>query len=176
MKPKVAASIAGPWDGAGQLLRTHLLTSIETKQRVLESCEADILAAVPQAASFGVATVLLVDDNEAVRATTATYLRDGGLAVLEAGDGSGALRLLEDNAVEAVVSDIVMPGDMDGMSLADEIRATRPGLPVLLVSGFSERAAEAHARGFPVLNKPYGLPELERRLRLLVEPQVAAEA
>src|SRR5260221_5662860 len=45
MKPKAAASLAGLWDGAGRLLRTHLLTSIETKQRVLESCEADILAA-----------------------------------------------------------------------------------------------------------------------------------
>jgi hypothetical protein len=52
----------------------------------------------------------------------------------------------------------------------------RPGLPVLLVSGYSERAAMAHAQGFPVISKPYGLPELERRLRLLVEPQVAAEA
>jgi signal transduction histidine kinase len=122
------------------------------------------------------ATVLLVDDNEAVRATAAAYLRDGGLAVLEAGDALQALRLLEANAVEAVVSDIVMPGEMDGMGLADAIRSMQPGLPVLLVSGFSERAAMAHARGFPVINKPYGLPDLERRLRLLVEPQIAAEA
>jgi CheY-like chemotaxis protein len=119
--------------------------------------------------------VLLVDDNDAVRATTAIYLRDGGLAVLEADDAAHALRLLETNAVEAVVSDIVMPGEMDGMALADAIRATRPDLPVLLVSGFSERVAVAHARGLPVINKPYGLPELERRLRLLVEPPVAAE-
>jgi CheY-like chemotaxis protein len=120
--------------------------------------------------------VLLVDDNEDVRVTTAAYLRDGGLAVLEAGDAAGALRLLETNAVKVVVSDIVMPGEMDGMALAAAIRMMRPSLPVLLVSGFSERAAEAHARGFPVINKPYGLPDLERRLRPLVEPQVAAEA
>src|ERR1700686_3563109 len=45
MKPNPARSLTGLWDGAGELLRTHLLTSIETKQRVLESCEADILAA-----------------------------------------------------------------------------------------------------------------------------------
>jgi signal transduction histidine kinase len=137
--------------------------------------EADVQASGPAAASAGAATVLLVDDNDAVRATTATYLRDGGLAVIEAGDAVHALRLLEANAVEAVVSDIVMPGEMDGMGLADAIRETRPDLPVLLVSGFSERAAVALARGFPVINKPYGLPDLERRLRLLVEPQVAAE-
>jgi two-component system, NtrC family, sensor kinase len=69
-----------------------------------------------------------------------------------------------------------MPGEMDGMGLAEAIRAARPSLPVLLVSGFSERVAEAHARGFPVINKPYGLPELERRLRLLVEPHAVARA
>jgi signal transduction histidine kinase len=138
--------------------------------------EADALSLGPPVARSDAATVLLVDDNEAVRATAAAYLRDGGLAVLEAGDALHALRLLEANAVEAVVSDIVMPGEMDGMGLADAIRETQPGLPVLLVSGFSERAAMAHARGFPVINKPYGLPDLERRLRLLVEPQIAAEA
>jgi signal transduction histidine kinase len=138
--------------------------------------EAEVHAPNQQAAGVGEATVLLVDDNEAVRATTAAYLRDGGLAVLEAADAAGALRLLESGAVEAVVSDIAMPGEMDGMGLADAIRAGWPALPVLLVSGFSERVAEAHARGFPVINKPYGLPDLERRLRLLVEPQAVAEA
>jgi CheY-like chemotaxis protein len=138
--------------------------------------EAELPMAAAPAAGSGAAEVLLVDDNEAVRATAAAYLRDGGFAVLEAGDAAGALRILEANAVKAVVTDIVMPGEMDGTGLADTIRTMRPGLPVLLVSGFSERAAEAHARGFQVISKPYGLPDLERRLRLLVEPQVAAEA
>ena len=138
--------------------------------------EAETPAGTPAVTGPGAATVLLVDDNEAVRATAAAYLRDGGLAVLEAGDAEAALRLLEANAVAAVVSDIVMPGEMDGMALADAIRAMRPGLPVVLVSGFSERVAEANAQGFPVINKPYGLPDLERRLRLLLEARVAAEA
>jgi two-component system NtrC family sensor kinase len=111
-----------------------------------------------------------------VRATTAAYLRDGGLAVVEAADAAAALRQLEAGDVDAVVSDIVMPGETDGMGLADTIRAGWPDLPVLLVSGFSERVVEAHARGFPVINKPYGLPELERRLRLLVEPQAVVSA
>jgi DNA-binding response OmpR family regulator len=69
-----------------------------------------------------------------------------------------------------------MPGEMDGMSLAQALKARRPNLPVLLVSGFSERVAEAHARGFLVINKPYSLPDLERRLRLLVEPSAIADA
>ena len=138
--------------------------------------EAEAQIPSPPVVGSGAATVLLVDDNEAVRATTAAYLREGGLSVVEAGDAAGALRLMEATAVEAVVSDIVMPGEMDGMGLADAIRRAWPGLPVLLVSGFSERVAEAHARGFPVINKPYSMPDLERRLRLLVEPQAAAEA
>ena len=140
------------------------------------AAEIEVAAASPQAPASGEALILLVDDNEDVRATTAAYLRDGGLAVVEAADAAAALRLLEAAEVDAVVSDIAMPGEMDGMGLADAIRAGWPDLPVLLVSGFSERVVEAHARGFPVINKPYGLPELERRLRLLVEPQVAAQA
>jgi nitrogen-specific signal transduction histidine kinase/CheY-like chemotaxis protein len=137
--------------------------------------EAEVQAPSSHPPASGEATVLLVDDNEAVRATTAAYLRDGGLAVLEAADAAAALRLLEAGAVEAVVTDVAMPGELDGIGLAMAIRTGWPGLPVLLVSGFSERAAEARAQGLPVIAKPYGLPELERRLRLLVEPQ-AVEA
>jgi CheY-like chemotaxis protein len=120
------------------------------------------------------ASVLLVDDNDAVRATTALYLRDGGLAVIEAADAAAALRLLGTHRVNAMITDIVMPGEMDGMALAEAARAARPGLPVLLVSGYSERAAEAQQRGFPVIGKPYGLSELERRLRLMIEAPLPA--
>jgi signal transduction histidine kinase len=130
----------------------------------------------PNAHNLGEAVILLVDDNEAVRSTAAAYLREVGLAVLEAGDAAAALRMLERGETDAVVSDIAMPGELDGIGLAEAIRADWPHLPVLLVSGFSERVAEAHARGFPVINKPYGLPELERRLRLLVQPKAAASA
>jgi signal transduction histidine kinase/ActR/RegA family two-component response regulator len=113
--------------------------------------------------------VLLVDDNEAVRATTAAFLRECGLSVIEATDARRALALLETAQVEAVISDILMPGEMDGIALAEAIRKRWPDLPVMLVSGYSERAAEAQGRGFSVLNKPYSLPELEARLRALVE-------
>jgi CheY-like chemotaxis protein len=135
--------------------------------------------AEPAAAPFqrqhpvlGLSSILLVDDNDAVRATTAAFLREGGLSVIEAPDAVHALQVLETAAVEAVVSDIVMPGE-DGIALAEKIRARWPTLPVLLVSGFSERAADAQARGFTVVNKPYSLPDLERRLRTLLERAAA---
>ena len=134
------------------------------------------VAARPSPASGGEAPILLVDDNEAVRTTTAAYLSECGLTVLEAADAAHALALLGDRPVAALVSDIVMPGEMDGMALAQAVKASRPDLPVLLVSGFSERAAEAQARGFAVINKPYSLPDLERRLRALSAPLVAAQA
>ena len=119
--------------------------------------------------------VLLVDDNDAVRATTAAYLRECGLSVIEAPDASRALEMLETIQVEAVMSDIIMPGEMDGITLAKTIRKRWPKLPVILVSGYSERAAEAQARGLTVLNKPYSLPDLERRLRALVDRATVGE-
>jgi signal transduction histidine kinase len=124
---------------------------------------------------LGLSSILLVDDNDAVRATTAAYLREGGLSVIEAPDAAHALQALETAGVEAVVSDIVMPGE-DGMVLAEKIRVRWPALPVVLVSGFSERAADAQARGFTVINKPYSLSDLERRVRALVERAAAAQA
>jgi signal transduction histidine kinase/CheY-like chemotaxis protein len=111
--------------------------------------------------------VLLVDDNEDVRTTTAAFLRECGLSVIEAPDAAHALRTLETSRVEAVVTDIIMPGEIDGIGLAETIRKRWPSLPVLLVSGYSERAADAQARGFPVMDKPYSLPEVEQRLRAL---------
>jgi signal transduction histidine kinase len=126
------------------------------------------------AGAFGRA-ILLVDDNDAVRTTAAAYLRDCGLQVLEAPDAASAMALLKAHPAQALVTDIVMPGDMDGIGLAEAVKASWPALPVLLVSGFSERASEAQARGFAVMNKPYSLPELERRLRLMAETPQAAQ-
>jgi CheY-like chemotaxis protein len=139
-----------------------------------DRAQAPAEAGPPASPGFDGAPILLVDDNDAVRATAAAYLRECGLPVLEAADARSALDLLAAHSVEVLVTDIVMPGDMDGMGLAEAARASWPALPVLLVSGFSERASEAQARGFAVVSKPYSLPDLERRLRVLVEPKAAA--
>ena len=112
--------------------------------------------------------VLLVDDNEAVRHATAGFLRECGLSVVEARDGAQALELAEEEPFDAVVSDIMMPGEHDGIALAQALAGTRPGLPVLLVTGYSDRAAEAQGRGLKVITKPYSLAELEQRLRAAV--------
>jgi signal transduction histidine kinase/ActR/RegA family two-component response regulator len=125
------------------------------------------------AAGMDLAAVLLVDDNDAVRTTTAAYLRECGLSVIEAPDAIQALQTLQTAEVQAVVSDIIMPG-LDGIGLAETIKARWPVLPVLLVSGYSERVSDAQSRGFSVVAKPYSLPDLERRLRALVGGSASA--
>ncbi|MCR5877070.1 response regulator [Phenylobacterium sp. J367] len=62
---------------------------------------------------------------------------------------------------DLVFSDIVMAGDLDGLALARRLRAERPNLPILLATGYSQ-AAEAMGEEFPILAKPYQLPELSR--------------
>ena len=164
--------------GGGALVTLYFPAAVgeEPHPQVRAPVQAEPAGAQAPLAAVDQAQILLVDDNEAVRVTAAAYLRECGLAVLEAADASQALDLLAEARVDALVTDIVMPGEMDGMGLAEAAKASRPGLPVVLVSGFSERAAEAQARGFAVINKPYSLPDLERRLRLLVEPSAVAEA
>jgi len=87
------------------------------------------------------ATVLLVEDDEALGDVTAELLTAHGARVLRAHQAEGALRLLDAGArVDVVLSDIVMPGPLDGVALARRLRLQRPGLPVVLITGFSPNA------------------------------------
>jgi len=100
-------------------------------------------------------TVLLVDDDPLVLASTASMLEDLGHAVVESSSGRQALEILRAGArVDLVLTDQAMPG-MTGLQLTAELRRLRPGLPVLLASGYAE-AAELAASGLPLLPKPYG--------------------
>jgi PAS domain S-box-containing protein len=105
--------------------------------------------------------VLVVDDNPEVAEVSASMLEQLGYQVQRAGDAAGALAAVDAHAFDLVMTDIVMPGTMDGVALARAVRARRPGLPVLLVTGYSEAAAEAGAE-FPVMRKPFQLAELSR--------------
>jgi PAS domain S-box-containing protein len=104
--------------------------------------------------------VLVVDDNPEVAEVSASMLEQLGYEVRRVSDAAGALAAVDAHAFDLVMSDIVMPG-MDGVALARAVRARRPDLPVLLVTGYSEAAAEAGAE-FPVMRKPFQLAELSR--------------
>ncbi len=113
--------------------------------------------------------VLLVEDEDPVRIFAARALRNKGYKVLEARTGEGALDILEEqaDAVDLLVTDMVMPG-MDGATLARLVRQERPGLPVVLISGYSEEAARGELTesvDFHFLPKPFSLTQLAAKVK-----------
>nr|WP_246603214.1 PAS domain S-box protein [Falsiroseomonas tokyonensis] len=115
----------------------------------------------PRAGRPGV-TVLLVDDETAVRMPAAERLRDLGYRVVEATDGPTALRLLEEGLrPDILVTDIGLPNGMDGRMMTEEAQRRRPGLPVVFVTGYARVALPEDA---VVVTKPFDLDVLARRL------------
>lgn len=115
-----------------------------------------------EAPARGSGTILLVDDNAEVRKSVREVLADSGYRVLEAGDGNGALRLL-DGGVDLLLTDLKLP-DMDGADLAAAAAAARPGLKVAFMSG----DAWSGAPGTELLVKPTGPEELRERIGALL--------
>jgi PAS domain S-box-containing protein len=103
----------------------------------------------------GRGTILVIEDNSQVGEVSALLLEQLGYRVVRAERPDGALAVLgRDNDVALVFSDIVMPGPMDGLALAQEVRVRYPHLPVLLTTGYSS-AAERAGGEFPIVRKPY---------------------
>ncbi len=93
-------------------------------------------------------TVLVVDDEPVVRMLIAEVLEELGYAAIEAADGASGLRVLQSDArIDLLVSDVGLPGDMNGRQMADAARRGRPGLRVLFVTGNPEGAVCRPARG-----------------------------
>jgi CheY-like chemotaxis protein len=112
--------------------------------------------------------ILVVEDNDKVRAATVSRLESLGYAVLEAKTGSEAIPLLESGEPIALVfSDIVMPGGMSGYDVAERVRSMEPDMKVLLTSGYSAvpLAVSKAVRNIKVLEKPYTREQLACALR-----------
>ena len=110
-------------------------------------------------------SVLLMDDDSAVREVTAGMLQDLGYRVHEAGSGGAALDLLDhENAIDLLLVDFAMPG-MNGAEVAREVHARRPGLPVLFVTGYADTEALAAVGDDAILRKPFAEKDLAVRLR-----------
>ncbi len=110
--------------------------------------------------------VLVVEDNPEVAAVAQAYLEQLGYAVRHAAGAQAGLDLLAGEAgIDLVFSDILMPGGMNGLQLADTVRRLYPDVAVLLTTGYSSSAQDAVRRGFAVLQKPYDLAGLENALR-----------
>ncbi len=118
-------------------------------------------------------TIMLVEDNDGVRAYTKSTLEELGYRVLEAADAAQALRLLEGAPrIDLLFTDVVLPGGKSGRDLAAEILRLRPGLPVLFTTGYTRNAIIHHGRLDPnvnLLSKPYTQQDLARKIRQLLD-------
>ncbi len=130
-------------------------------------------ARVPALAVTGTETVLVVDDDEIVRATVASMLEELGYSVLVAANGAEALAIVgTDAAIDLLFTDVVMPGPIGGRRLAERAAEIRPALKVLFTSGYTENAIVHNGRldpGVELLSKPYGREHLAAKLRRVLD-------
>jgi CheY-like chemotaxis protein len=100
-------------------------------------------------------------------------LSDLGYTAIEAGDGAAGLKVLDsDVRVDLLVTDVGLPGGMNGRQVADAARTIRPDLKVLFITGYAENAVLNHGHldpGTHVLTKPFGMEALATRIRELIE-------
>jgi len=138
--------------------------------------EAEGEADAPQAAASPRAergeTVLVVDDEPTVRMLVAEVLEDLGYTAIEVADGAAGLAVLQSDArVDLLVTDVGLPGGMNGRQVADAGRALRPGLKVLFITGYAESAVVGNGHlepGMHVLIKPFQMDVLTGKIRDLI--------
>ncbi|MBL6080186.1 response regulator [Belnapia sp. T18] len=123
---------------------------------------------VERRADAPLAHVLLVEDDDEVAALVGEMLTTLGFEATRAASAAAALGALADGRpVDLVFSDVMMPGGMNGVDLAREVKRRRPGLPVMLTTAYAEAAKrDAEAEGIAVLPKPYRLEELAAATRM----------
>ena len=117
--------------------------------------------------------VLLIEDNPEVQEVVGMLLEQLGYRVFHAESATVALEFLASGeAVDLVFTDIVMPGELDGVALARRVKEEYPDTAVLLTSGYA-KAADLLEVGFPILRKPYQLPTLARAIRNALDTEPA---
>jgi PAS domain S-box-containing protein len=132
------------------------------------------IASQPEALLFeGKGTIVVIDDEPSIRMLAVDILEDLGYTVLEAADGPSGLRLIEQHPeTELLVTDVGLPGGMNGRQVADAARAFKPALKVLFVTGYAETTVWNEARperGMQVLTKPFTVEHLALRVAELLE-------
>jgi len=151
----VASAEEAAAERAGQAEVSTVIDALAAADQVKRAASADLT---------GQGTILLVEDEEGLRALNARGLASRGYTVLEAGNGVEAIDLLEkfDGQIDLVVSDVVMP-EMDGPTLARELRSRNPDLKIIFVSGYAEDAFQKHLPDhgqYAFLPKPFTLKQL----------------
>jgi CheY-like chemotaxis protein len=118
-------------------------------------------------------TVLVIDDDPTVRLLMVDALQDAGYRVLEAGDGPGGLKILQsESRIDLLLSDVGLPGGMNGRQVADAARGFRPHLKVLFITGYAENAVVGNGHldpGMQVITKPFSIDALANRVRHMID-------
>jgi two-component system cell cycle sensor histidine kinase/response regulator CckA len=145
--------------------------SIYLPRRKLEASDAAPAEAAPAAARdvTGQDTILLVEDEEAVRSFAARALRMRGYNVLEAGGGEEALEIVKNDAnkIDLIITDVVMP-NMDGPTMVRHVKVLKPDLRVIFMSGYAEEAFrrnDQNSEDIHFLPKPFGLKQLAAKVK-----------
>jgi len=117
-------------------------------------------------------TVLVVDDEPLVRMLAVEQLEELGYSVIEADDGPSAMKILRsDRHISLLITDVGLPGGMNGRQVADAARVDRPGLEVLFITGYAENAVLNHGhldQGMHVMTKPFAMDVFARRVKDLI--------
>jgi signal transduction histidine kinase/CHASE3 domain sensor protein/CheY-like chemotaxis protein len=149
--------------GHGTTVRLYLPKATEAEISHAEQIETFV--EVPR----GSATVLVIEDEAAVREIASTALRGCGYNVLEAADGEEALRVFNAHTgrVDLLLSDVVLPGKVRARDMVEQITSVRPDVRVLYMSGYSENAIIHHGRlddGVELISKPFKREQLAHRV------------
>jgi PAS domain S-box-containing protein len=154
--------------GEGTKVAIHLPHATEGDAPAEASKPVD----APPRAGDRTETVLVVDDEPTVRMLVVEELRELGYTTLEAADGPQAMKLLESGRrIDLLVTDVGLPGGMNGRQVAEAARTLRPGLRVLFITGYAENAVLNHEHlgsGMHVLTKPFEMEDFGRRVHAII--------
>lgn len=118
-------------------------------------------------------TVLVVDDEPTVRTLITDTLSELGYTAIEAADALSGMKVLKSNVrLDLLITDIGLPGGMNGRQMADNAREHRPHLKVLFITGYAENAAIGNGHlqpGMQVLSKPFAMDKLAFRIKSIIE-------
>jgi PAS domain S-box-containing protein len=122
-------------------------------------------------------TVLVIDDQPEVRGLIVQVLEQNGYLTMEAGDGPSGLKILQSDArVDLLITDVGLPGGMNGRQVADAARVARADLRVLFVTGYAENAVVGNGRldpGMEIITKPFNIDNLSNKVREMLDVQAA---
>jgi CheY-like chemotaxis protein len=127
----------------------------------------------PTSTAVGGKQILVIDDEVLIRMLVVDALEDMGIASLEAGTGPEGLAILERmDQIDLLITDVGLPGGMNGRQVADRARELRPDLKVLFITGYAENAALNHGHigpGTRVLTKPFSVGDLTAKIESLLD-------